>query len=68
MITMTIVQSDDIRHGKPVIEGRRVAVKDIVERFFELDRSIETIASDLRIDKEQVEEALRYHHSNEHSG
>ncbi|MDY6788649.1 MAG: DUF433 domain-containing protein [Candidatus Nanohaloarchaea archaeon] len=65
---MTIIKSENIRSGKPVIEGSRVAVGDVVERFFELDRSIEQIASDLGISKEGVEEALRYHHSYDHVG
>ncbi len=60
---MTIIQSDDIRNGKPVIEGSRVTVEDVVRRFFELGRSIATIAADLGLDEDEVEEALRYHHS-----
>jgi uncharacterized protein (DUF433 family) len=57
---MAIIQSDKIRSGKPVVQGTRVAVEDIVETFYELDRSVEEVASDFDISVEQVEEALRY--------
>jgi uncharacterized protein (DUF433 family) len=43
-----------------VVQGTRVAVEDIVETFYELDRSVEEVASDFDISVEQVEEALRY--------
>lgn len=57
---MAIVSSDSIRSGKPVIQGTRVAVEDIVETFYKLDRSVEEVAEDFDLDVEQVEEALRY--------
>lgn len=59
---MAIVEDKDVRCGKPVIEGTRVAVEDIVETFFEVSRGVEEIASDFNVEEEEVEEALRYHH------
>ncbi len=65
---MTIVEDKDIRFGKPVIAGTRVAVKDIVEAFYGAGRSTADIAEDFDISEEEVEEALRYHHETEHAG
>jgi len=56
---MAIVQSEKIRSGKPTVQGTRVAVEDIVETFYKLDRSVEQVAEDFNISREQVEEALR---------
>ena len=55
---MAIVQSEKIRSGKPVVQGTRVAVVDIVETFYDLDRSVDQVAEDFNISVEQVEEAL----------
>ena len=60
---MAIVINEDIRSGKPVVEGTRVTVGDIVERFYIIGRSGDQIASDLNIDESDVEEALRYYHN-----
>ena len=57
---MTIIKSDDIRYGKPVIEGSRVAVEDVVETFYSAGRSVEQISKDYGLTEEQVEEALRF--------
>lgn len=54
------MKSESIRSGKPVIQGTRVAVEDIVETFYQLDRSVEQVAQDYNVTVEQVEEALRY--------
>ncbi|MDY6774096.1 MAG: DUF433 domain-containing protein [Candidatus Nanohaloarchaea archaeon] len=59
---MTIIQNENIRVGKPVIEGSRVAVEDVVESFYERGRSREEVAEAYNISEEEVEEALRYHH------
>lgn len=56
-----IVRKKSVRSGKPVIEGTRITVGDIVKRFYGLDRSLEDIASDLDIKEENVEEALRFY-------
>ena len=61
---MTIVQSEKIRSGKPVIQGTRVTVGDIVDTFYGLDRSVEDTASDFGVEEEAVERALRYHLNN----
>ena len=58
---MAIVQSEKIRSGKPVVQGTRVTVEDIIETFYKLDRSVDEVASDFGIDKRDVEQALRYH-------
>lgn len=63
-MTMVVVRDSGIRGGKPVIKGTRVAVKDIVDRFYGLGRSSSDIASDLGIDRSDVEEALRYYYDN----
>lgn len=55
---MAIVQSESIRFGKPVIQGTRVAVEDVTEAFYEMDRSVEKIAEDFGLEKSQVEEAI----------
>ena len=60
---MTIVRNDDVRSGKPVVDGTRVTVGDIVERFYSLGRGSSQIASDLGVDESDVEEALRYYHN-----
>lgn len=44
-----IVRSDGVRSGKPVIEGSRVTVGDVVERFYGLGRSLEDISSDIGV-------------------
>lgn len=63
---MTIVMQEDIRDGKPVLEGTRVAVEDIVEGFYTVGRGIDELSDDYSISTEEVEEALRYHkHSSE---
>jgi len=59
---MTIIQNEDIRLGKPVIEGSRVAVEDIARSFYEKGKSREEVAEGYNISEEEVEEALRYHH------
>lgn len=59
---MTIVEDKRIRFGKPVIEGTRVAVNDIVDAFYEAGRGTGQIASDFNISEEEAEAALRYHH------
>lgn len=59
---MAIVRDESVRSGKPVVEGTRVTVSDIAERFYQLGRSSSSIASDLSISEEEVEEALRYYH------
>jgi uncharacterized protein (DUF433 family) len=59
---MAVVRDQSIRDGKPVLEGIRVAVSDVAERFYGLGRSSSTIASDLGISDDQVEEALRFYH------
>lgn len=63
---MTIVEDKDIRFGKPVIDGTRVAVEDVVESFYDAGRSTADIAEDFNVSEEEVEEALRYHHEQEH--
>ncbi|MDY6768822.1 MAG: DUF433 domain-containing protein [Candidatus Nanohaloarchaea archaeon] len=63
---MTIIQNKNIRVGKPVIEGSRVAVEDVVEAFYERGKSREEVAEAYNISEEEVEEALRYHHRTRH--
>jgi uncharacterized protein (DUF433 family) len=59
---MTIVRDPGVRSGDPVVEGTRITVGDVAERFYKLGRSSSSIASDLGISEEEVEEALRYYH------
>lgn len=59
---MVIVKKEDVRSGQPTVEGTRVTVGDVVERFYELGRGLGDIASDLGIEESQAEEALRYYH------
>ena len=61
-VTMTIVRDKDIRSGKPIVKGTRVAVGDIVARFYKLGRSTEEVATDLDVEGSDVEDALRYYH------
>lgn len=61
---MVIVKDESIRSGSPTIEGTRITVGDIVDRFYDLGRSSSDIASDLGIEESDVEEALRYYHDN----
>lgn len=58
---MTIVKDKDKRFGKPIIQGTRVTVKDIVETFYDAGRSVKEISEDFDIEEEEVEEALRYY-------
>ncbi|MFB6191284.1 MAG: DUF433 domain-containing protein [Candidatus Nanohaloarchaea archaeon] len=60
---MTIVKDPDIRFGKPTIEGTRITVGDVAERFYKQGRSSDEIAESLDLEVEQVEEALRYYHN-----
>lgn len=62
---MAIVRKNEIRSGKPIIKGTRVAVGDISETFYKLGRSVEEVSNDFNITKEEVEEALRYSKSNQ---
>lgn len=64
---MTIIQSEEIRVGKPVIVGSRVAVEDVVESFYGQGKSREEVAAAYNISGEEVEEALRYHHQTHHA-
>jgi uncharacterized protein (DUF433 family) len=57
-----IVRKDGVRSGKPVIEGSRITVVDVADRFYDLGRSLEDISSDLGIDEGEAEEALRFYH------
>lgn len=59
---MTIIRNENIRVGKPVIEGSRVAVEDVVESFYYQRKSREDVAEAYGISEEEVEEGLRYHH------
>lgn len=59
---MVIVRKDEIRSGKPVVQGTRVTVGDIAERFYRLGRSVDDIASDLGVSEDEAEEALRFYH------
>lgn len=58
---MPIVRNDEVRSGKPVVKGTRVAVQDIVDTFYQVGRSVDEIAEDFGISEHEVEEALRYH-------
>ena len=62
---MAIVRKKEIRSGKPIIKGTRVAVEDISETFYKLGRSVKEVSNDFNITKEEVEEALRYSKSNQ---
>ena len=62
MLCMAIVIDEDVRSGSPTVQGTRVTVEDVVKRFYELDRGLRDIASDLGISEEEAEEALRYYH------
>ena len=57
---MTIVKSEDVKSGKPVVDGTRVTVEAIVERFYSADMSISDISTSLGVSIEAVEEALRF--------
>ena len=58
---MVIVRSEDIKGGKPVIQGSRVTVEAVVERFYSADMSVSEISDSLNIPPDSVEEALRFH-------
>jgi len=55
-----IVEDKDVRFGKPCIAGTRITVQDIVESFYQAERSVEQIAEDFGIAEQDVEDALRY--------
>jgi uncharacterized protein (DUF433 family) len=59
---LAITRNDEVRDGKPVVEGTRITVGDIIERFYSLGRSTDQITSDLGVENSEVEEALRYYH------
>lgn len=63
---MAIVKNEDVRAGKPVIEGSRVAVEDVVESFYDREKSREQVAEAYGITEKEVEEALRHHHQKQH--
>jgi len=58
---MVIVRSEDIKGGKPVVEGSRVTVEAVVKRFYSADMSVSEISDSLNIPLDSVEEALRFH-------
>jgi uncharacterized protein (DUF433 family) len=58
-IGMTIVKDPGIKGGKPTVKGTRVTAEAVLESFYKLDRSVEQVAEDYGIEKEEVEEVLR---------
>ena len=57
---MAIIRDQDVRSGKPVVEGTRVTVSDVSEAFHNLGRSVSEVSEDYGVTEEEVEEALRY--------
>ena len=56
-----IVKTPDVLGGKPRIDGVRVGVLQVGDLVRELDEDIETVMSELRLSRGQVEAALDYY-------
>lgn len=57
---MTIVENDEVRNGKPHIEGTQITVDDVYKFLNEQNLSTEEITSRWDITEEQLEEAIDY--------
>lgn len=67
-MTVNIVKTPDVLHGKPRVEGTRIGVFMLGESIREGDQSVEEILQEYPdLSHEQVEAALDYydHHSDE---
>lgn len=56
-----IVKTPDVLGGKPRIDGVRVGVLQVGDLVRELNEDVETVMSELRLSREQVEAALDYY-------
>lgn len=62
--TPQIVQTDDVLGGDPRIEGHRIGVYQIYQRYVEEDEAPEAIATSYEISVAAVHAALAYAFSN----
>ena len=56
-----IVKTPEVLGGKPRIEGVRVGVLQVGDYVREVGMDVETVMSELRLSREQVEAALEYY-------
>ncbi|MFB6158274.1 MAG: DUF433 domain-containing protein [Candidatus Nanohalobium sp.] len=54
-----VVVDDDVRHGKPVIEGTRVTVEEVLG-MLEAGMDFDDIESEYGVEREGVQAAVRY--------
>ena len=57
-----IVQTEDVLHGEPRIEGRRLSVRRLKSLVEDHDRSAEEVATTYDLDIADVYAALMYYH------
>ncbi len=60
--TEHISLNPEIRFGKPCIKGTRIAVIDIVNRYLEMEESLEDIAQDYNLSLASVYSAMAYYY------
>ena len=54
-----VVVDEDVRHGKPIIEGTRVTVEEVLG-MLEAGMSFDDIEDEYGVEKEGVQAAVRY--------
>lgn len=61
---MPIVTTEDVLHGKPRLEGRRISVLQVAEMVIDADRPPERVADELDVGLDEIHEALAYYYRN----
>ena len=56
-----VVKTPEVLGGRPRIEGVRVGVLQVGDYVREIGMDVETVMSELRLSREQVEAALEYY-------